>query len=106
MWSTDAWAWRATEGRQAREGVACVARPGVASTPTEPRSGDSKQGQDDTERSEVSACSLNLLKYPPEHTAYFFEPPCMCFGAARWGDRKGMIGIWRVNVPVKQKQES
>jgi len=26
-------------------------------------------------------CDINghtLLKYPPEYTAYFFEPPCMC----------------------------
>ena len=36
--------WRAQHG------------PACASTLTEPRSGDSKQGQDDTERSEVSAC--------------------------------------------------
>ena len=36
--------WRAQHG------------PACASTLTEPRSGDSKQGQDDTERSEVAAC--------------------------------------------------
>ena len=39
--------WRAQHG------------PACASTLTEPRSGDSKQGQDDTERSEVSACTLH-----------------------------------------------
>ena len=38
--------WRAQHG------------PACASTLTEPRSGDSKQGQDDTERSEVSACYI------------------------------------------------
>ena len=51
-------AWHAAEGHQAPEGVACAAWPG---TPTESRSGDSKQGQDDTERSEVSACNVNEL---------------------------------------------
>ena len=26
-----------------------------------------------------------LLKYPPEYTAYFFEPPCMLlYSNARW----------------------
>jgi len=35
--------------------------PACASTLTEPRSGDSKQGQDDTEHSEVSACYLAKL---------------------------------------------
>jgi len=35
--------------------------PACASTLMEPRSGDSKQGQDDTERSEVSACVIKTV---------------------------------------------